>query len=203
MPNRILKETICTSETIDALSWFEEVTFYRLIANCDDYGRADARVPILKAKLFPLKTVTDKQIGEAISKLSTVGIVAVYEYDGRPYLQLVTWDKHQSVRNKKSKFPAVNGSMELSASENMQLITGENTCMQLKSIDIKCSRNPIQSNTNPIQYESNPILFRWTSRPNGFEVFWKAYPRHTAREKSSQSLGQSRPLIIAGNLRSY
>ena len=37
MPNRILKESICRSDTIDHLTWFEEVLFYRLIVSCDDY----------------------------------------------------------------------------------------------------------------------------------------------------------------------
>ena len=43
MPNRILKESIRTSDTIGELSWFEEVLFYRLIVSCDDYGRFDGR----------------------------------------------------------------------------------------------------------------------------------------------------------------
>jgi len=105
MPNRIIKESICTSDTIDQLSWFEEVFFYRLLVNCDDYGRMDARPAILKARLFPLKSVTEKQISDALYKLSTVGIVALYEYDGRPYLQLVTWEKHQQIRSRKAKYP--------------------------------------------------------------------------------------------------
>ena len=105
MPNRIIKESICTSDTIDQLSWFEEVFFYRLLVNCDDYGRFDARTAILKARLFPLKSVTEKQISDALHKLSMVGIVALYEYDGRPYLQLVTWDKHQQIRSRKAKYP--------------------------------------------------------------------------------------------------
>lgn len=105
MPNRIIKESICTSDTIDQLSWFEEVFFYRLLVNCDDYGRFDARTAILKARLFPLRSVTEKQISDALYKLSTVGIVALYEYDGRPYLQLVTWDKHQQIRSRKAKYP--------------------------------------------------------------------------------------------------
>ena len=128
MPNRIIKESICTSDTIDQLTWFEEVFFYRLIVNCDDYGRFDARLPILKARLFPLKSVTEKQISDALNKLSTVGIVTMYEHDGRPYLQLVTWDKHQQIRAKKSKYPAP-----------------EEACNQMISDDIKCPRNPIQS----------------------------------------------------------
>jgi len=138
MPNRIIKESICTSDTIDQLTWFEEVFFCRLIVNCDDYGRFDARPAILKARLFPLKSVTEKQIIDALNKLSTVGIVALYEYDGRPYLQLVTWEKHQQIRAKKSKYPAP-----------------DEICNQMISNDIKCSRNPIQSESNPNPNPSN------------------------------------------------
>jgi len=105
MPNRILKESICTSDTIDQLSWFEEVFFYRLIVNCDDYGRMDARPAILKARLFPLKSVTEKQVSAAIQSLKKAGVIATYTHNGRPYLQLLTWDKHQQVRTRKSKYP--------------------------------------------------------------------------------------------------
>ena len=62
MPNRILKESICKSEEIDLLSWFEEVLFYRLIVSCDDFGRYDGRVKIIKGTCFPLKDVTEKDI---------------------------------------------------------------------------------------------------------------------------------------------
>ncbi|MBP3312468.1 MAG: transcriptional regulator, partial [Butyricicoccus sp.] len=104
MPNRIIKESVCSSDSLDRLSWFEEVFFYRLIVNCDDYGRMDARLPILRAKLFPLKTITDKQIDAALKSLRTAGIVYLYEVDGKPFLQLRTWEKHQAVRAKKSRY---------------------------------------------------------------------------------------------------
>lgn len=140
MPNRIIKESICTSESIEQLSWFEEILFYRLIVNCDDYGRFDARPAILKARLFPLKSVTDKQISEALYKLSTVGIVCIYEVDGKPYLQLISWAKHQNIRNKKSKYP--------DPSER-DLLSLESSCNQMFADDCKCPRNPIQSESNP------------------------------------------------------
>lgn len=133
MPNRILKESICTSDTLDQLSWAEEVFWYRLIVNCDDFGRFDARPAILKSRLFPLKSsVTEKTVKDALKKLSTVGLVTLYEYEGKPYLQLATWEKHQQVRAKKSKYPAFDPS-----------------CNQLISDDCKCPRNPIQSESNP------------------------------------------------------
>lgn len=107
MPNRILKETICTSDTINQLSSFEEVVFYRLIVNVDDYGRFDARIPILKARLFPLRLdVTLKNIEEAVAKLASVGLVEIYNVDDEPFLHLPSWHLHQRLRNSKEKYPA-------------------------------------------------------------------------------------------------
>ncbi|WP_206458670.1 hypothetical protein [Anaerovorax sp. IOR16] len=138
MPNRIIKESICTSDSIEKLSWFEEAFFYRLMVNCDDYGRTDARLAILKSRLFPLKSVTEKQVGECLNKLATVGMIFLYEYDEKPYLQLLSWEKHQNVRTKKSKYPP----MDIKTVDDLlkryeHLHTDENTC-----------------GTNPIQSES-------------------------------------------------
>lgn len=105
MPNRILKESICRSEEIDSLSWFEEVLFYRLIVTCDDYGRYDGRAKVIKGTCFPLKDITEKDIDKALSKLSAVGLVKIYEIQEKPYLQLITWGEHQRIRNQKSKYP--------------------------------------------------------------------------------------------------
>ena len=152
MPNRILKESICTSDSIDSLSWFEEVLFYRLIVNCDDYGRFDGRVSVIKNRLFPLKeNITAQSVKKAIDKLATVGLVALYTFECKPFLQLPTWENHQTVRAKKSKYPPFQS--DLSASEII--------CNQMQADESKCSRNPIQSNTNPIRNnesisESNP-----------------------------------------------
>lgn len=106
MPNRIIKESICYSESIKGLSWFEEVLFYRLIVNADDYGRLDGRLEMLQARLFPLRRdITENAIKKTLNVLTTAGMVQKYECDGRPFLQLTAWEKHQQVRAKKSKFP--------------------------------------------------------------------------------------------------
>lgn len=138
MPNRILKESICTSESVDKMSAFEETFFYRLIVNCDDYGRMDARPAILKARLFPLKErVTLRDIEGALGKLTAVGCVEVYEVDDKPYLQFSAWEVHQQIRAKRSKFPA--------------MPTG---CTDMKSSDT--NGNQMQANVPVIQSESNP-----------------------------------------------
>lgn len=101
MPNRILKESICTSDDIDSLTAFQEVMFYRLIVNCDDYGLFDGRLLILKAKLFPLKDISLEEIAENLNALVEKGLVFPYEVDGKPYLKIKTWDKHQQTRSQK------------------------------------------------------------------------------------------------------
>lgn len=115
MPNRIIKESICVSDSIDKLTWFEEVMFYRLIVNCDDYGRFDGRIPVIKNRLFPLKeNVTAKSVKEGINKLASVGLVVIYVSDDKPYLHLPTWNDHQNVRAKRSKYPGPDGDMHTS-----------------------------------------------------------------------------------------
>lgn len=143
MPSRILKESVCTSEEIDALSWFEEVLFYRLMVKCDDYGRCDGREKVIRGQCFPLKDVTAKDISKGLQKLAAVGLVLRYEVGGKPYLQLATWERHQQIRTKRSKFPGP---------EDGNLISNDIICNQMISDDIKCHRNPIQS--NPIRNQS-------------------------------------------------
>ena len=135
MPNRIIKESICTSDSLDALSWFEEVLFCRLIVNCDDYGRFDGRIAVIKNRLFPLKdTLTAKAVEDGINKLAMVGLVRLYECDNKPYLFLPTWNDHQNVRAKRSKYPEPVNIVNASA----------------------CKCNQVQENVPDIQ--SNPIL---------------------------------------------
>jgi len=146
VPNRIIKESICTSDTIDKLLPEEEIFFYRLIVNCDDYGRMDARPQILRAKCFPLRLdqVDDSKIINWLHRLVNVGLVQLYKIEEREYIQVVTWNNHQQIRAKKSKFPAPDDSMKSS----------EINRDQMQSNVPVIQSNPIQSES---EYESNPI----------------------------------------------
>jgi hypothetical protein len=107
MPNRILKDTICTSDTLDKLTPEAEVFFYRLLVQCDDYGRFDARPMILLTRCYPLKIhrITEKDVTRWLQELVAVGTVQVYEVEGKAYLQVVNWSRHQQTRAKASKYP--------------------------------------------------------------------------------------------------
>ena len=108
MPNRIIKETICTSEDIAQLSFEAEVLFYRLMVKADDFGCYHGNIKIIKNTCFPLKAddIKDKQIVEWLNELVNVGMIFFYAAgDGKLYLKLTNWEKHQQKRAKNSKFP--------------------------------------------------------------------------------------------------
>ena len=86
MPNRFIKESICTSESIDSLTPFQETAFYRLIVNCDDFGRFDARPKVLSARLFPLKNVSVEEIQDILKAFIREDLIVVYKVDGKEYL---------------------------------------------------------------------------------------------------------------------
>lgn len=134
MPNRIIKESICMSDQINALSPFEEVLFYRLIVNADDYGRYDGRLPIIKNRLFPLKeSLRVDQIEKALQTLSSVELVFRYIVDGKPFIRLTGWDRHQSIRAKKSKYPSPEEGI-------CQLPTDANKSTGLQTSESKCNQ---------------------------------------------------------------
>ena len=143
MPNRILKESICTSENIDQLSPNAEIAFYRLMVNCDDYGRMDGRVKVIKSRLFPLKDFSEDDMLGLLAELEKADLIKSYTVGGHPYLQMKTWERHQQVRAKRSKYPSAD----------------ESTCNQMISDDSKCPRNPIQSESlSESLSESKPFL---------------------------------------------
>lgn len=105
MPNRIIKESICTSEEIDLLDSDQEVFFYRLMVVVDDFGLMDARLSILKAKCYPLKSIEINSIQMNLARLQAVGLVKLYQVGGKPFLSITNWSKHQQIRAKRAKYP--------------------------------------------------------------------------------------------------
>ena len=138
MPNRIIKDSIHASEKVNQMTDFQFRLWVNLITYVDDYGRGDARPAIIKGNCFPLRErITNRDIEAALKALAGIGCVGLYEVDGKPYLYFPHWESHQSIRNKKSKFPAP-----------------ESTCGKLQAIESNC--NQLQADAPVIQSNPNP-----------------------------------------------
>lgn len=104
MPNRIIRETILTSDKVDSLDPPAEVFYRRLLSKVDDYGRYDARPSILRASLFPLRIdrVREADCTRWLAACEKAGLIALYQHDGKPYVEVKNtgW-----VARSPSKFP--------------------------------------------------------------------------------------------------
>lgn len=127
MPNRILKDSIRTSKTVNALTDFQFRLWAYLITYVDDYGRGRAEPDILKGFVFPRrKGVTEANITSALFDLACMGLIRLYDVDGDSYLCFPTWQEHQNIRAAKSKYPAP---PEI-----------DSICNQMNSDEFKCNQ---------------------------------------------------------------
>ena len=106
MPNRIIKESIRTSKSINKLSDFNFRFWAYLLTYVDDYGRGSADPELLKGFVFPRrKSVTEATIQKGLTDLANAGLIHLYEVGGESYLYFPTWSQHQRIQQKRSKFP--------------------------------------------------------------------------------------------------
>ena len=124
MPNRIIKETIRSSKSVNQLSDFQFRLWIYLITYVDDYGRGSADPELLKGFVFPRrKGVTESQISAGLTALANAGMIEIYEVDGEPFLYFPTWSQHQRIQQKRSKFPEPNeGSQKVTVSHRLNPI---------------------------------------------------------------------------------
>lgn len=140
MPNRIIKESIRTSKTVNAMSDFQFRLWTYLITYVDDYGRGSADPEILKGFVFPRrKGVTESTIEKTLAELANLGSIHLYAVDGESYLCFPNWSDHQRIQQKKSKFPEPPA--EIAVVQKPTVTYGE----------LPPESNPIQS-----EYKSNP-----------------------------------------------
>lgn len=107
MPNRIIKESIRTSKTVNAMTDFQFRVWVYLITYVDDYGRGSADPELIKGFVFPRrKRLSESDIEKALAELAGMGCISLYTVDGESYFCFPNWGDHQRIQTKKSKFPS-------------------------------------------------------------------------------------------------
>lgn len=148
MPNRIIKESLCSSEKIASLSDFEFRLWVGLITQVDDAGRGDARLAIIKGRVFPFRErLSIKDIDAALQALAAKGCVSLYTVDGKPYFLFPGWVKHQRVRDCKPKYPE--------PPENLNLPQSAASCGELPQ-SAALIQSESESESNPKEYCAEP-----------------------------------------------
>ena len=106
---RTIKPDFWRSNDIAALSVEDRLLFIGLWSYVDDNGVGRDEPQLIQCDLYPLDPFTEAsvRVHAGLKRLSQRGLITRYEGpDGRKYLQVVTWDKHQKInRPSKSRLP--------------------------------------------------------------------------------------------------
>lgn len=132
MPNRVLRESILDSEAVNSLSAEAEVFYRRLMSVVDDFGRFDARIPVLRSRLYPLQLekVREANVERCLAECEAARLVRLYVAGGKQYL---TFPKLGEPRAKESKFPPPPDELpEGGALNGEQTRADENTCAHVR-----------------------------------------------------------------------
>jgi len=163
MPNRMIKETIRTSKSVNGLSDFLFRVWLYLITYADDYGRGSADPELLKGLVFPRRReLTEQALGEAMQELSSRGLIVLYEAEGEPYFLFPNWSEHQRIQTKRSKFPEPPQGLTVGHGEKPFKPNQKETELKTESED-----------------EDEAAGVRAREKEDGFDAFWAAYPRKT------------------------
>lgn len=166
MPNRIIKDSIRTSKSVNTMTDFQFRLWVYLITYVDDYGRGSADPELLKGFVFPRrKGITESTIEKALTDLANSGSILLYDVDGESYFCFPNWGDHQRIQTKRSKFPAPSDGI-------------------IKKSTVSHGEPPPESNPIRIQNPNpNPNPNPNTSGSE-FEKLWSAYPRKEGKQKA-------------------
>lgn len=189
MPSRIIKETICTSENLAEISAEAERLFWRLVTKADDFGRYYGNPRIIASMCFPLGPPSDEEVTSWLKELANADLIETYTGDdGKRYVHLTSWNKHQQQRATKSKFP--------------EPTSIDNICDQSPTSDVSSNGNQLIANVpvNENENVNDKLETKTGTCPSGasvaqddFDRFWSVYPRRVGKQDALKAWKKLKP----------
>lgn len=95
---RAVYPEMCDSRSLAKCGIHANALWPRLIVQADDQGRLAGNAIDVLGLCFPkmLDRVTVRHVRAALEELEASGMVALYEVDGEPYIQILTWWEWQA-----------------------------------------------------------------------------------------------------------
>lgn len=101
---RTIKPEFWTDEKVVTLSAFARLVFIGLWNFVDDFGRMECSPVRLKMQILPADNADLRQL---LAEISGAGLITLYSVDGKDYLQVNGFAKHQKIdKRAASKHPA-------------------------------------------------------------------------------------------------
>ncbi len=199
---RSIKPEFWTSEDIASVTWEQRLLFIGLWSYVDDNGVGRDVDRLIASSLFPLEEdprETLAIVSRGLQWLSGQGLITRYMVDGKPFLHIAAWDKHQRIdKPNKSRY-------KLPTCENAVI----SDTLATPSRDSLAWSSGTEEQWNRGAEEEETSSPAAPSRPpelSGFDAFWDEYPRRVGKQDAikawRQAVKRTNPeTILAGALR--
>jgi len=154
----------------------------------DREGRLENRPKRIKAELFPYRSMLDPCIG--LDWLKHNSFITMYEIEGKKYIQIKKWRKHQSPHHKevKSVIPPIPDDYiyeEYQANqEDSQAQVMHESSTSHEQVNKSASSPLIPDSLNLIPDSLNPIETLDQNHDELFEMFWSSGIRKVNKKKA-------------------
>lgn len=109
---RTIKPEFWTDEKLSECSLSAHLLFMGLISFADDDGRMEYQPARIRMQIFPCGRVAHGELIECIRELSERSVIRLYTVDGKDYLDIPNFRKHQKInRPTQSKLPGFSGKL--------------------------------------------------------------------------------------------
>lgn len=106
MANRVIRDGLLTSETINSLSFESRWLYIALLLSCDDFGLMSLAYGHIR-KAAPLETWDRNKVESLLGELVDKGAILPYESGGYRYAAIARWGRNL-VRSTKPQWPVPN-----------------------------------------------------------------------------------------------
>lgn len=215
---RSIKPDFWRSDDIDALAVEDRLLFIGLWSYVDDNGVGRDRLASIAADLFAGDLERDSRetlarVSRGLSNLAGRNLLLRYEVDGRPFLAIANWTKHQRIdKAGKARYPgpdqAIQESLASSSRDSREtLAPGEGEKgrrgEEEEGKETPSSMLEEEQSKEVALLPPPPKPPRGRTYPEDFERFWSVYPRRDDKADAFRAWQSIRPAtevedVIAG-----
>lgn len=185
---RSIKPEFWRSDDIDALSWDDRLVFIGLWSYVDDNGVGKDKLASIAADLFAgdlsvEPTETLRRLSLALDALCKRDMIRRYEVDGKPYLYISQWDKHQLVKNpNKPRYPLPTCDYSVPP-ETLRRTSVEPP----ETLPTGTEEQGNRGTEEEVKKPSRVAPLADLDEDPDFVAFWSAYPRRTDKGHARQA----------------
>lgn len=189
---RNIKPGFYQNDLLAECSVWARLLFPGLWMNADRDGKLEDRPARIKASVFPYDNVNVEKL---LAELHNRGFIRRYEVAGSKYLQIINFKKHQNPHCKEPESTIPDAPPECDCNGQARCESGARTVLIPDENRSGPAESPIPLPDSPSPLTESPIPTPPDLANDGFDSFWRAWPKKVARAAAQRAWKRLSPGI--------